>query len=65
MNLPTISNGWQVIYADPPWRFATQSSKGRGRCPEGDIGARRPTRMFAAGATKRMGEQRKQTMEEV
>ena len=28
-----------VILADPPWRFRTYSAKGRGRCPDGDVGA--------------------------
>jgi N6-adenosine-specific RNA methylase IME4 len=28
-----------VILADPPWRFRTYSAKGRGRCPDGDLGA--------------------------
>lgn len=26
-----------VILADPPWRFATFSEKGRGRCPDGPL----------------------------
>lgn len=29
-----------AILADPPWRFATFSAKGRGRCPDGPIAAR-------------------------
>lgn len=37
--LPTTPGGWSVVYADPPWRFATYGPKGRGRCPDGDIGA--------------------------
>jgi N6-adenosine-specific RNA methylase IME4 len=28
-----------VILADPPWRFQTYSARGRGRCPDGDVGA--------------------------
>lgn len=27
--------GFGLILADPPWRFATFSDKGRGRCPDG------------------------------
>ena len=30
---------FDIILADPPWRFATRSAKGRGRCPDGDVGA--------------------------
>jgi N6-adenosine-specific RNA methylase IME4 len=26
---------FQVVLADPPWRFATRSDKGRSRCPDG------------------------------
>lgn len=29
-----------VILADPPWRFATFSAKGRGRCPDGPLSAK-------------------------
>ena len=28
------------ILADPPWRFATFSAKGRGRCPDGPLSAK-------------------------
>lgn len=28
------SGGYRVIYADPPWTFATRSDKGKGRSPE-------------------------------
>jgi N6-adenosine-specific RNA methylase IME4 len=28
------------ILADPPWRFATYSAKGRGRCPDGPLSAK-------------------------
>lgn len=28
-------NRYGAILADPPWRFATWSDKGRGRCPDG------------------------------
>lgn len=38
--LPTIEGGFRCIYADPAWRFVTRSAKGRGRCPDGDLGAR-------------------------
>lgn len=27
--------GYGAVYADPPWRFATHSRKGRGRSPDG------------------------------
>lgn len=27
-------DGYSAIYADPPWRFATYSAKGKGRSPE-------------------------------
>lgn len=33
IELPRTDYG--VVYADPPWRFATWSFKGRGRCPDG------------------------------
>ncbi len=26
---------FDIVYADPPWRFATRSEKGRDRCPDG------------------------------
>lgn len=29
-----IANHYGVIYADPPWTFATRSPKGKGRSPE-------------------------------
>jgi N6-adenosine-specific RNA methylase IME4 len=29
-----------VILADPPWRFAAFSPKGRGRCPDGPVSAK-------------------------
>lgn len=36
MTLGQIPAGpFGVILADPPWRFATFSEKGRGRCPDG------------------------------
>ena len=40
MALPTIKGGWACILADPPWRFATWSAKGRDRCPDGISRAR-------------------------
>jgi N6-adenosine-specific RNA methylase IME4 len=33
--VPLPTGPFGVIYADPPWRFATWSAKGRGRCPDG------------------------------
>lgn len=30
-DLPTTDGGWQVIYADPPWRFASNSATKPGR----------------------------------
>ena len=35
MSLPAGPFG--CILADPPWRFATFSAKGRGRCPDGPL----------------------------
>ena len=32
--LPTVTGGYGAFLADPPWRFATYSAKGRDRCPE-------------------------------
>lgn len=32
---PFPSGQYGCILADPPWRFATYSTKGRGRCPDG------------------------------
>lgn len=29
-----MTGGFGVIYADPPWTFATYSANGRGRCPD-------------------------------
>lgn len=34
------SNHYGAILADPPWRFATYSEKGRGRCPDGERATR-------------------------
>ncbi|TVR82717.1 MAG: DNA methyltransferase [Rhodospirillales bacterium] len=34
MNAPHPSKRYRVIYADPPWTFATFSRKGKGRSPE-------------------------------
>lgn len=34
MTSSPLSNKYRVIYADPPWSFATYSSKGKGRSPE-------------------------------
>ena len=36
MNLapPPPRRDYAVIYADPPWTFATYSAKGRGRCAD-------------------------------
>jgi len=31
---PPQAGAYRVIYADPPWRFATWSEKGKGRSPE-------------------------------
>lgn len=28
---------FDLIYADPPWQFATRSAKGRDRCPDGMV----------------------------
>lgn len=39
-SLPVTEGGWRVILADPPWRFATWSAKGRDRCPDGITRAR-------------------------
>lgn len=36
--LPMTAGGWDVVYADPPWKFVTYGPKGRGRCPDGDVG---------------------------
>jgi hypothetical protein len=33
-SLPTVAGGFGVVIADPPWRFATYSAKGRDRCPD-------------------------------
>jgi len=30
MNAPPNAGTYRVIYADPPWRFATYSDKGQG-----------------------------------
>ena len=38
MKLPPGPFG--AILADPPWRFATFSAKGRGRCPDGPLSDR-------------------------
>ncbi len=32
--VPPRAGAYRVIYADPPWRFATYSAKGKGRSPE-------------------------------
>ena len=34
MDGPPRAGEYKVIYADPPWRFATYSDKGKGRSPE-------------------------------
>lgn len=34
MDAPPRAGQYQVIYADPPWRFATYSDKGKGRSAE-------------------------------
>jgi N6-adenosine-specific RNA methylase IME4 len=34
MNAPPQAGHYRVIYADPPWRFATYSDKGKGRSAE-------------------------------
>jgi len=34
-----VMGKYKVILADPPWRFQTYSEKGRGRCPDGSVGA--------------------------
>jgi len=34
MSLQPRQNHYRVIYADPPWTFATYSRKGKGRSPE-------------------------------
>jgi N6-adenosine-specific RNA methylase IME4 len=43
--------GFGCIYADPAWRFATYSAKGRGRCPDGP--ATNERRNFIDGANNR------------
>ena len=32
--MATLAERYRVIYADPPWSFATYSAKGRGRCAD-------------------------------
>jgi N6-adenosine-specific RNA methylase IME4 len=34
MNPPPQAGAYRVLYADPPWRFATYSDKGKGRSAE-------------------------------
>jgi len=34
MPAPPQSGSYRVVYADPPWRFATYSDKGKGRSAE-------------------------------
>jgi len=34
MQYPPAANKYRVIYADPPWSFATYSAKGKGRSPD-------------------------------
>ena len=34
MDAPPQADRYRVIYADPPWRFATYSDKGKGRSAE-------------------------------
>jgi hypothetical protein len=34
MDAPPQAGQYRVIYADPPWRFATYSDKGKGRSTE-------------------------------
>jgi hypothetical protein len=34
MDAPPQAGQYRVIYADPPWRFATYSDKGKGRSAE-------------------------------
>jgi N6-adenosine-specific RNA methylase IME4 len=36
MSAPPLANHYRVIYADPPWTFATYSRKGKGRSAEAD-----------------------------
>ncbi len=36
LSFPSTPRGWQIILADPPWRFQTRSKKGRGRCPDAE-----------------------------
>lgn len=39
LEAPPLPDGpFDVIVADPPWRFETRSDKGRGRCPDGAVG---------------------------
>lgn len=37
MSLILPPGPFDIIYADPPWRFATRSDKGRDRCPDGMV----------------------------
>ena len=34
MDAPPQADQYRVIYADPPWRFATYSDRGKGRSAE-------------------------------
>lgn len=36
--LPVVEGGYQIILADPPWRFATYSDKGKSRSAERHYG---------------------------
>ncbi len=38
MQVAPEKNGYRVIYADPPWTFATYSQKGKGRSAEAHYG---------------------------
>ena len=35
---PPVAGQYRVVYADPPWTFATYSRKGKGRSPEAHYG---------------------------
>jgi hypothetical protein len=36
MDAPPQAGQYRVVYADPPWRFATYSDKGKGRSAEAE-----------------------------
>ena len=48
--LPRVPGGFQLVYADPAWRFITRSPKGMDRCPDGQPA--RPRRWIEPGAPK-------------